>query len=261
MTNVYQYGDRDAAIVTAQRVATAIDLRLSRMVALDDKIAAEYQAAQSGLTYETGLTDPSLVIVAGYLQSAIRQPSLTAGILDERFEAFSSLIDDLLIILDGVEVSGYGRWQARTIELSLSAILTSLSRVVTTSTPDSRAHAITVAGRILDELWDIVDALDTTAARFDLQDWDARYFSQSRSYTIAAHLVAEAVRYLLRSAYDLQVEKRFTLRSPTAPVVLAIEQYPNQEIERALDLLCKANAIYGDEILVLPSGREIVVYV
>jgi hypothetical protein len=257
LTTVYQYGDREAAIVAVRRMSR----RLRGMVAADDKLAAAFQTALDGIVAEAAETDPSLPMLVGYVQSAIRQPALVSGSLDDRFDAFSFLADDLLALLSPIEVTGYGRWTARTVEMALMATLTSMSRVVTTSVPDTRAHAISVAVRILDEFWDIVDALDTVAAAFDAQDWDARYFSQSTTYTIAARLVTECIRYLLKSAYDLRVEKRFTLGNPTAPIVLAIKEYPGYEIDRALDLLIKANALSGNDILLIPAGREIVVYV
>lgn len=232
------------------------------MVAGNDKLSQEYQAAIAGLAAEVSGSDPSLGVLAGYLQSIIRQPALAAGLaLDDRFNAFALMVDDCLELVAVPEVTGYGRWTVRTVELALCAIMTSMARVVTTSTPDSRAHAIAVAERMLAEFADIVDALDTVAEAFSDEDWDARYFSQTTTYTISADLVSTCIRYLLRSAYDLKIEKRFTVRQPTAPICLAITEYPGFEIERALDLLCRANALTGDEILLLAPGREIVVYI
>lgn len=262
MTSVYQYGDREAAIVTLRRIVTAIGQRLSGMVARNDELSQEYQAALAGIASEVTESEPSLGLLAGYLQSAIRQPALVGGLLlDDKLDAFALLADDCLAFVSVPEVTGYGRWTVRTVELALCAILTSMARVVTTSTPDSRAHAIAVAERLLVEFSDIVDALDTVAEAFNDQDWDKRYFSQTTTYTITADLIATCIRYLLKSAYDLKVEKKFTVQQPTAPVCLAITEYPGFEIERALDLLCRANALTGDEILLLAPGREIVVYI
>lgn len=261
MTTIYQYGDREAALVTLRRISGYIEQRLAGFVAADDMIAAEFRTAQNGIAIEAAETEPSLAILAGYLQSAIRQPALVPADLDDRVNAFSGLADDCLALISGVEVTGYGRWIAKTVQLALAAILTSLSRIITTSIPNSRAHAIALAVRMLEEFWDMVDALDTVAERFNDQAWDERYFSQTTSYTTAAQLVAECVKYLLKSAYDLRVEKRFTLGQPTAPVTLAIREYADREIEAAMDLLIKANELTGDEILLLPSGREVVVYI
>lgn len=261
MTSIYAYGDREAAIITLRRISTFIDSRLSGLVAADDELAAAYQTAQAGIAAETAETEPSLVVLAGYLQSAIRQPALAAGQLDDRLEAFAGLADDCLSILDVSETTGYSRWQVLTAELAIAAILTSMSRIITTSTPDSRAHAITTAADLLTRFTDYVEALDTISRAFEALDLDARYFSQSTTYTIAARLVATCVRYLLKAAYDLRVEKRFTVREPTAPIVLAIREYPNVEIEPAMDLLIRANALTGDEILLLEPGREIVIYI
>lgn len=261
MGSIYQYGDREAAIVTLRRISTFVDQRLAGLVAADDTLSGAFQAAQLGIETETSEDEPNLSVLAGYLQSAIRQPALAAGQLDDRMEAFSGLGEDCLSLLTGVEITGYGRWQTRAVELAIAAILSSMSRVITTSTPDSRSHAIVIACDLLDRFTDYVEALDTVATAFEDQEWDARYFSQTTSYTIAARLVSMCIRYMLKAAYDLRVEKRFTILEPTAPIVLAIKEYPGVDIERAYDLLIRANSLTGDEILLLEYGREIVVYI
>jgi hypothetical protein len=262
MTSIYQYGDRDAAIVTIRRISTFIRLRLEKLTSKDNDIAAAFQAAMTGLDIETSEDDPSLGVLVGYLQAAIRQPALEVGFqLDDRFDAFSFLADDCLSLLDGSEITGYRRWQTKAVELTLCAVVGAMARVITTSTPDTRAHSMTIAGRLIDEFADIVDALDTVAEEFENQDWEARYFSQTGSFTVMHKLVASCLRFLLMSAYDLKIEKRYKVKQPTTPIEIAIKEYSNYEIEEGLDLFIKANALSGDEILLLPSGREIVIYV
>lgn len=260
MSSIYQYGDQQGAVATVERIAIFVDQRLAGLVQENDTLSGEYQAAIAGIAAEADETDPAMAILAGYLQSAIRQPALAAGELDDRLEAFQNLADDCIGLLANVEVTGYGRYQAKAVQLALCAILTSMTRIITTSIPNSRSHAISIGDDLLTEFEDMVDALDQVAESFEDQDWEARYFSQTQSYTVAAKLVTAAVRYLLISAYDLKVEKKFILSEPTAPVVLAIQEYSDMEIGAALDLLIAANSLTGDEILLLPPLREITVY-
>lgn len=261
MTNPYQYGDREYGIDTVKRIAALSATRLHQLSDLDDDIAAAVQAARDGLDGEAALDEPSLGLLAGYLQTMIERPALAGGDTDDRIEAYTGLATDCLALLTGIEITGAGRFRAAAVELALSAVLVGLARIVTTSTAETRAHAIAIAGTVLDTTTDIVDGLDTVAESFDDLEWDSRYFSQTATYTIAAKLVTACVRYELRAAYDLRVEKRFTLSKPTAPIVIAIQEYGDVAPEVALDLLVRANSLSGFDIFLLPAGSEVVVYV
>lgn len=262
MVQLFNYGDREAALFTMRRIATLIETGLGDMVALDDTLSSEFKTALTGIESETASDDPSLAVLAGYVQSAIRQPALASGLeLDDRLDAFTGLSDDVLALLAGNVPGGYGRWVFRAVELTECAILTSIARVVTTATPSSRSHAILTADRLLTEFADIVDALDSASSEFDDLAWDLRCFSQTAAYTALATMISKCVAYLLRTAYDLKIEKRFTLSRPAGVISLAIEHYPDMDIDKACDLIIKANELTGDDILLMASGREIVVYV
>ena len=261
MSNPYQYGDQEYGIDTVKRIAALSAMRLRPLSDLDDDIAAAVQTAWVGITGEAALEDPSLGLLAGYLQAMIERPALAGGDTDDRLEAYTGLAADCLALLTGIEITGAGRFRAAAVELALSAVLVGLARIVTTSTAETRAHAIAIAGTLLDTTADIVDGLDAVSEAFDDHEWDTRYFSQTSTYSIAANLVATCVRYELRAAYDLRVEKRFTLSKPTAPITIAIQEYGDVAPEIALDLIVRANALSGFDILLLPAGREVVVYV
>lgn len=262
MVQIFNYGDREAALFTMRRISTMIESDLGGMVVLDDTLASEFKTALAGIETEAASDEPSLTVLAGYVQSAIRQPALASGLeLDDRLEAFTTLSDDVLALLIGNVPGGYGRWVFRAVELVECAIFTSLARVVTTSTPSSRSHAVLTAESLLTEFSDVVDALDTAASEFDDLNWDLRCFSQTSAYTVISTLVSRCVAYLMRLAYDLKIEKRFTLKRPTGVISLAIEHYPDIDVDKACDLIIKANELSGDEILLMASGREIVVYV
>ena len=104
--------------------------------------------------------------------------------------------------------------------------------------------------------------LDATQSLFEGQPIDRQYFSQSQSYSDSGKLNALTVAYLLRSLFDLKTEKRFVLDRERNPVMVTIEEYGELgEGDINLDLFLESNAIEDNENLIMPKGRELVVYV
>ncbi len=56
--------------------------------------------------------------------------------------------------------------------------------------------------------------------------------------------------------------KRFTLSRPRAPIEITISEYGELGPEDSyLDLFIASNHLRSDEVILLPAGREVVVYV
>jgi hypothetical protein len=259
---VGEFGDRAATVDLMSRIVDAAVLGLSELTAGADDIAGQVQTAQDGFDTEAAETTPDLDILAGYLRNVIKRPSLvTVANIDDRFNAYSTLADTFAALLDDISVDSVGFNRALTVELAMSSILYGLSVIVTTGRPDSRSHSITLAEQLLTVFEGIVIALDEAQKLFEDRPFNSRYFSQTATYTAAFNLVTTSVRYLLKSAYDLRIEKRFTLRKPTAPVMLAVREYSGVDIDDAFNLLIRANSLTDVEILMLEIGREVVVYI
>lgn len=259
---VGEYGDRAAAVNILTRIATAAQLGLESLTFGADEIAGMVQTARDGFDEEAAETTPDLVILAGYVQSIIERPSLVTTVaLDDRFEAYSDLSTELLALLDDITIDGPGFNRALCVELAFSSVLYGLAVIVQTGQPDTRSHALSVAWDLLSLFETAVEALDTAQEAFEDQPMDSRYFSQTATYTVASNLVVNCVKYLLISAYNLKIEKRFTLKKREAPVMIAISEYGDMSIDDAFDLFIKANSLSGIELLLLEAGREVVVYV
>ena len=126
----------------------------------------------------------------------------------------------------------------------------------------SHSEAVGVIDAVLTLFDDVTDNLDASQVLFENSSIDAQYFSQSQSYSVAARLNALTVAYLLRAAFDLKVEKRFVLTRARNPVMVTIEEYGSLgEDDLLLELFITSNLIQGDENLMMPAGRELVVYV
>ncbi|MEE8206711.1 MAG: hypothetical protein V3T82_07160, partial [Nitrospinaceae bacterium] len=87
------------------------------------------------------------------------------------------------------------------------------------------------------------------------------YFSQSRSFVDAARMSALAMAFLLKSTFDLSAEKRITLTQAENPVMIALREYEGPgDSDSNIDLFYSSNNLTGQETLLLPVGKEIVVY-
>jgi hypothetical protein len=257
-----EYGDRASTADLMERMADMAVIGLSALTAGADDIAGRVQTAADGLANEAAETTPDLEILAGYLQVIIQSPALvTVAKLDDRFDSYAALATDFATLLDDLSTDSVGFNRALAVELGMSSIINGLSVIITTGQPDTRSHAITLADQLLTIFETIVQELDEAQELFETRPFNSRYFSQTSTYSIASNLVATDVRYLLTSAYNLKIEKKFTLREPTAPVMLAIREYPGVAIDDAFDLLIKANSLSNIEILLLDAGREVVVYI
>lgn len=126
----------------------------------------------------------------------------------------------------------------------------------------TRALAVETAIRIADSYAAFVAALDTAQERFESLDIDLQYFSQRQTYAQSAKLIALVIQFLLLSAFDLSVERRITLTRPRSPIEITVTEYGTLgENDVLLDLFLLSNGLTGDDIYLLPAGREIVIYV
>jgi len=91
---------------------------------------------------------------------------------------------------------------------------------------------------------------------------DTQYFSQSASFSDSLGLIAQAAQFLLLKSFDLAVEKRFNLKTDEAPIFTTIKEYGTLgEGDANFDFFIETNNLKGNDILLMKSGREVVVYV
>lgn len=88
-------------------------------------------------------------------------------------------------------------------------------------------------------------------------DIDKQFISQSVGYSTVQNLYALTMQYLLSQFFNLKIEKRFTLKNKRSPLEITVTEYGTLD---DYDLFIESNQLSGDEILILPAGKEIVIY-
>jgi len=242
-------------------VQTAVDRALSPLTTTNDSIFNLTNATQRGIqgTLDAAVLDP--LALGGQIQNLIQTPALAVRDVKARLRAYQDLADELF----GLTPSGTDDVAKSTIavqELALCAALGAVGRSVASGTLDTRAQAAEAAESMANYFSDVTDALDASQLAYRDKLIVQQYFSQSQSYNDAALLSAQAILYALLASYNLAVEKRFILTEPRAPIEITISEYgglgTNEEL---FDLFIASNKLKGNDIILLPAGREVVVYV
>ena len=126
----------------------------------------------------------------------------------------------------------------------------------------TRSLAVLIADDFNESFSDMTDGLDAYQELFDDDTIDKQYFSQTTSFADSLQLVTTTNNELLKSSLDLAIEKRITLDRPRAPIEIVITEYGDLgEDDSNLDEFIAVNKLKNNDILVLPSGREVLVYV
>ena len=258
VTNVVQ--DSASAIskfqAAVEAVKTTVDITLAPLFELNAEINSQVGAIKRGIDDTLSIIPMDILSIAGQIQNLIQLPALAIADVEARLEAYRNFAD--AIFTDTPTGSGV---DARNVisanELALTAAMGAVAESTVSGVLDSRSQAISAIESNFALFTDVINYLDSAQVLYLSDGIETQYFSQSSSFSIVSNSVGLTVAYLLRSAFDLSVEKRFILTKNRATIEIAITEYGDPE---KLDFFIETNALSGDDILVLPSGREVVVY-
>jgi hypothetical protein len=242
-------------------VVSAVEDNLQALSNFAADIAAEIEAIKRDIDNVLSVVPLDVISLAGQIQELIQLPARAIDDIQTRLDTYENFAEDLgLISPDTTGRDSYNRVAVQ--ECALTAVFCAVADISSTGSLTSRSQAVQVIEANQKLFSDAIDVLDSTQELFEGQPIDRQYFSQSQSYSDSGKLVSQTVAYLLRSLFDLKTEKRFTLDRNRNPVMVTIEEYGSLgEGDINLDLFLESNQIEGNEHLIMPKGRELVVYV
>ncbi|MCK5603580.1 DNA circularization N-terminal domain-containing protein [Candidatus Pacearchaeota archaeon] len=225
--------------------------------ALDNSI----NAIQDGIQDTLNATVLQAESLAGQIQALVQLPVLGTSDVISRLDSYDDLVDEYIALLP-LNSTQSAKNETLCQELALSACLVSLAQTITTGTLKTRQQAVGAAQLIIAIFNRMLAALEAVQDTFSTEDIDNQYWAMTDGISEASILVSQAVRYLLVSSFDLKVERRFILEEPAAPIAIAAREYGGfGENDSNYDLFIESNDLHGNDILWLPSGREVVIYV
>lgn len=246
---------------TTNAVINAVDAALSPLYEsvsdLNGQILAVIASIQATITETTIDT----LALAGQVQNLVQLPVLASTDIAARLTAYTEMIV-ALALLSPVNTTTEDKNVITVQELALTASLGALATTATTGILQTRPQAIDAMENISANFNGITDQLDLSQTAFQAVGIEFQYFSQSSSYNDAAIIVAQAIAYLLVATFDLAIEKRIILERQRAPIEITITEYGTLGTDdEHLDLFVESNKLVGSEMLILPTGKEVVVYV
>jgi tetrahydromethanopterin S-methyltransferase subunit B len=243
-------------------VVSSVEDKLEAISNFSAAVTAEMEAIKRDINRVLEVLPLDVISTAGQLQELIQLPARAINDVSSRIDAYKNFADDISFSLSP-DRPGTDSYNSVAIqELALTAVFGAVSEVSGTGTLLSRAESVELIEANTALFNDSTNTLDSTQALFDDEPIDRQYFSQSQSYPASAKLNALTVAYLLRSAFDLKTEKRFVLERSRNPVMVAMEEYGGPgEDDANVTLFVDSNKLEGDEHLIMPKGRELVVYV
>ena len=244
-------------------VETVVGVFENTLQALADTsaaISAEITAIKRGI--DASLLDPVLdfISIASQVQELIRLPGLAIEDVTSRVDSYSNFVNGVIGGVSHETVNTEGRNRVAVKELALVAGISSVTTISATGDLISRTQAVGAIEATLGLYNDIVESLDASQEAFEGTPITVQYFSQSTSFPVTTLLVAQGVALILTATFNLAVEKRFTLKKPRNPAEITITEYNDISSER-LDFFISTNKLKNNDILILPAGREVVVYV
>lgn len=202
-------------------------------------------------------------VISGQTRNLIQLPSMADATLSTKLSKYSRLISSVKVLKPETTMLE-SKNKALCQELFMSLAIVGMCKSVAATHPNdvkTSIEAIDKAEFISKAFVETVTVLDGNQDLFKEKVIDFQYFSQTESFSSIYTLVETSVAYLVSSAFSLKKEKRFTLQKPRAPIEIVISEYGNLgSNDELLDQFISNNALYGDEILILPAGREVLVY-
>lgn len=237
-----------------QAVAQLQASPLAGIVAGAADIQAQFATAVQqvqGLLAQTPLSD--LTDIALQIQDLIQMPGLCEARINDLVSAYDSFSREILSTLPSDNMAAIG-----TSELVLTACLTGAAVAVSSSSPDTRDEALKALLDLIALFQAIIDGLDAVQT-----STDGAYISEAQTTASLSRLEALISAYLMGMLWDLAVARRFTLDRPRATIEVAITEYgvtDASQVDAVYDMTIRTNALIGDEVILLPAGKEVVIY-
>lgn len=253
----------EASQSVARQFRKGLDFVKGALRSANDRITAIMETIND-LTMQAYL---DVAALSGAVIQLYESPGLFAGSISNRVSMFALLGNRMIAdLLAAVGVPQNKPAIALTGELWLNAVACGVGMAITEKSPQTRGEALAALRlyrAFLERSAAVLDALAKASAiapgRSSIRE---QYFPRVASAEAILTLNAAIARHMMSVAFDLKTEKRIVLDRPTSPLFLTIREYncTAANADYYYDLLCRSNNLLGRELLLLPAGREVVIY-
>jgi prophage DNA circulation protein len=267
-----------AASSASQLSANADQTTLDKVAALANSVktgigsAKGYlnQANQAVQTIESNINAAlqvvpiALIDMAAQVKNLFSAPGAIIGDINQQVGLIGGMLGALFSSSPTPTTTGAGdRNAVAATEMIACAQIIGMCNSILAGTLTTRAQAVQAIVDLNTWLAYMRDALDARQTAFAAVRADLQYFSQSQGYADLMLLVSLTQKYLQGALFNLKATKVYTLQSGRSTLEIAMSEYgvPGQTWDDGLyDLFIATNNLHGNDILWLPAGRKVTVY-
>ena len=238
----------------------AFDKTLGVITSAVAEVQGQVDSIKRGIDAVLGILPLDVLSLAGQIQTLISTPALIKSDIIGKISSYSNFATR--IFNSAVHAPTIGGLSTVSVqELVGVAVINSLSLIAVASDFGSRNTIITALDNNNKLFNSIVNNLDAVQNVFSGELLEYSYFSQSISFHESARTAALCNDYLIKSIYSLATEKRFITYRPENPVIIAMREYSGYGFNDSnIDEFYNINGLTGQETYLIPSGKELVVY-
>lgn len=257
------YAVVNATISIFNRAGGFMDNTIQELTATKAILYDSYQTAKAALNsaltnYGIG-SEPDEIAEAQIDMATI--PVEASTNFSERFSYYQTLSENLFeLVPETTKEEDFNTIVG--LEFSLTLSLLAIAQITATSEFNSRSEIISALENLDTILEDTINAIEEIQENFSDLRIELQYYSGTAIYTTLMNLYTLCYRFLIEQFYNLKVEKRITLAKRRSPIEITVTEYGSLgKDDIYYDLFLNSNQLTGNEILLLPPNKEVVVYV
>jgi len=255
-------GQQQSLISSVGQALTTIKKKLSLIEnanILDPQIIAIFTSIEN--TLNEPLIDTSKL--AGQIQAAVQLFGLGQNNATQAVTMYSDFVDEILTIVPE-QANLEGISTISVTELTAAAAVVAAGQASLIGGIESRQQVITTFDLLNDMQDNVVNGLDNIQSLYSDEFIDRQYFSQTETYGANVLMTGFAGQFLLLSLFGLPAERRIILKEDKFVPQIAHDEYGNigdgVTEDGNVDLLIISNGLIENDIYMLKSGREVLIY-
>lgn len=242
-------------------ISVIVDTTLSPLFDQSAEISSQVKSIQRGIVDTISQPQIAADDLAGQIQNLIQLPNVVTSNALSRVSAYAALIGSVTLLLPQ-NASQESINELSVNELVLVSALGAMAQIGTTSDLTIRTESIGLIESIFNQFSIVTNFLDAGQEIFQDNDIDIQYFSQSQSFSDVLTTIMDSAQFLLQKSFDLAIEKRIILKHDEAPIITTIKEYGTLgEDDENFDFFIETNQLKSNDILLMKSGKGVIVYV
>lgn len=238
------------------KAVTLVKLATAPLTQLAAEVTAAVRSVERGIIQSLDEEFIDLLSLGKQMQTLVNLPAAVETNAIAKVVSYGAMLQDLVTLNINLP-TGANIGAIAVQELMMVAGLAATSQSTVLGELQSRVEALTLLRANVDAFDLVTNTLDQTQDLYQDNPIDIQYFSQSQTFNDATFSAATTISMLLRRSFDLAAAKFFVLDRNRAPVEIAASEYGDMD---HFDFFIQTNELKADDIILLPFGREVVVY-